>query len=117
MDSTLRFHTEADRPAASLWLFDDDGSLVDLSSGYTFAFRIGSGSTATIEKTSGITGAAGAEPVRTGTPNVVITWTSGELADLDPGAQTWTLIATTGGLDRIWSGEFVALATMAAPAA
>lgn len=101
----LSYHETAARPAAELWLQDDDGSLVDLSTGYTFALRVGSpGSAAIIDKTSGITGAAGAGEEPDGTPNCVIAWTAGELDALDPGVYEWQLIATASTLPRVWSG-------------
>lgn len=100
----LTYHKNAERPATELWWFDDDGSLIDFSSGYTFSLKIGNpGSTALLTKTSSITGAAGAGVEPTGTPNVTITWTAGELA-LTPGTYTFQLTATTSSLDRTCAG-------------
>lgn len=94
----------AERPSAQLWLFDDDGTLIDFSSGYTFSLKVGTrGTAALLTKTDGITGAAGAGTEPTGTANVAIAWTAGEL-DLTPGTYTWQLTATTGGLDRVFFG-------------
>ena len=70
--------------------YDDDGTLINFSSGYTFQVKVGlAGQAATFTKTTGITGAATA-------PNVVIGWaTSGELNSLtDPGAYTVQVAAT-----------------------
>jgi hypothetical protein len=53
-----------------------DGVLVDFSSGYSWRLRVGRGDTATVEKTTGITGAATS-------PNVTIDWSDGELPDPD----------------------------------
>jgi hypothetical protein len=106
---TLRFHKTAERPALKLWLVDDDGTLIDFSSGYTFSFKIGhAGSAAILTKTSSITGAAGAGSEPDGTPNVTVTWTAGELA-LTAGSYVWQLTATTSSLDRVFAGTIVIL--------
>lgn len=98
----IRYHKTADRPALKLWLFDDDGTLIDFSSGYTFSLKIGnSGSAALLTKTSNITGAAGSGTEPTGTPNVTVTWTAGELA-LTPNEYECELTATTSSLDRVF---------------
>jgi hypothetical protein len=102
----VSYHSTADRPALELWLQDDDGNLIDFSSGYTFVFKIGvPGSTALLTKSSGIAGAAGAGTEPTGTPNVVITWTAGELA-IAAGIYTGQLTATTSSLDRVFTFPF-----------
>lgn len=107
--SKLSYRSTADRPAAKLWLTDDDGSLIDFSTGYTFSFKIGTvGSAALLTKSSGITGAAGAGTEPTGTPNITITWSAGELA-IATGTYAWQLTATTGGLDRVFVGTFEVL--------
>lgn len=104
-NTRLSYHKNAERPAAKLWLFDDDGTLIDFSSGYTFSFKVGTnGSTAVLTKTSNITGAAGSGTEPTGTPNVTVTWTAGEL-NLTPKVYTWQLTATTSSLDRTFEGE------------
>lgn len=105
MSTMLGYHQNADRPAAKLWLFDDDGTLIDFSSGYTFSFKIGvAGSAALLTKTSGITGAAGSGTEPDGTPNVTVTWTAGELA-ITVGQYAWQLTATTSSLDRTFEGQ------------
>jgi hypothetical protein len=104
--TVVRFHKTADRPALKLWLQDDDGTLIDFSSGWTFSFKIGNpGSAALLTKTSSITGAAGAGTEPTGTPNVTITWTAGEL-NLTPGDYSAELTATTSSLDRVFRFGF-----------
>ncbi|MEZ5409595.1 MAG: hypothetical protein R2761_16315 [Acidimicrobiales bacterium] len=110
MSTVLRYYRGAERPALQLWIQDDDGTLVDFSSGYTFSFKIGD-TTALLTKTSGIVGAAGAGVEPTGTPNITVNWSTGEL-DITPGAYSWELTATTGGLDRIYRGVFHVLATL-----
>jgi len=100
---SLRYHTTAERPSLEMWLLDDDGSLIDLSAGYTFEVKIGrAGEAALLTKSTGITGAAGSGVEPTGTPNVTIAWTAGELA-IAPGLYTMQLTATTGGLDRLFT--------------
>jgi hypothetical protein len=107
MASVLRYYRTAERPDIRLWLLDDDGALVDFASGYTFTFKLGSpGSAASFTKTTGITGAAGAGTETSGTPNVTLTFTAAELDGLTAGTTTWQLRATTGGLDRVYQGQF-----------
>ena len=104
MNAPLRYHTTADSPNINMWLQDDDGTLIDFSSGYTFTLKIGQpGNTALLTKTSGITGAAGAGTEPSGTPNVTIAWTAGEL-NITTGIHTWQLTCTTGTTDRIFEG-------------
>jgi len=90
MTAGLRYHATAERPEAILGLPDG----VDVSSGYTFVLKIGKpGSAALLTKSSGLTGGVG---------QVTVTWLAGELATLPPSLYTAQLIATTGGLDRIY---------------
>jgi hypothetical protein len=104
--SRVRYASTADRPALALWLFDDDGDLIDFASGYTFSLKVGRpGSTAALTKSAGITGAAGAGTEPDGTPNVTITWSAGELA-FEPGSYTAQLTATTSSLDRVFQFPF-----------
>lgn len=103
---TLRYHAGAARPALELWLQDDDGNLIDFSSGYTFTLVIeDNDETALLTKTTGITGAAGSGVEPTGTPNVTVAWTAGELT-LTPGVYDLKLTATTSGLPRIFREPF-----------
>ena len=105
MGSRFTYHRNAERPAAKLWLFDDDGTLIDFS-GYTHVFRIGNpGSTALLSKSTNITGAAGSGTEPSGTPNITITWTAGEL-DIAPGMYRWQLKSTSSSLDRVFEGAF-----------
>lgn len=111
MAKRLSFHITADRPAARLWLEDDDGSLIDFSSGsYTWSLKVGvKGSAALLTKTSGIAGAVGAGEEPDGTPNCVITWTAGEIAASSVVAgnvYTFILTATISSLDRVFEGAF-----------
>jgi hypothetical protein len=105
----LVYKKSADRPACEGWIFDDDGTLIDMSSGYTYSLKIGNpGSAALLTKTTNITGAAGSGVEPTGTPNVTITWVAGELA-LTPGVYGVELTATASSLDRVFTGSFTVL--------
>ncbi len=115
-----RYYWGAERPAFKLWLLDDNGSLVDLSSGsYTHSFKIGTtGATAWLTKTTNLTGAAGAGVAPTGTPSMTVTWVADDLAPLASGAHLvgafqWQLTSTISGLDRVWSGPFTLLDVVA----
>lgn len=118
MADVLHYFRSAKRPDLRMWLTDGiptasapKGTLVDLSSGYTFEFKLGQpGSAATFTKTSGITGAVGAGIEPTGTPNLVLAFTATPGDNLDlltPGTTTFQVKATTGGLPRFWQGQFV----------
>ena len=97
MSLRVRVVDVTNRPSCQIWWFNSAGTLVDFSSGYTFELRIGSGgATRLVDKTTGITGAAGAGVAPTGTPNVTIAWTAGELAVLAQGSYTADLLATDG---------------------
>jgi hypothetical protein len=105
MGNRFTYHRHAERPAAKMWLVDDDGTLIDLS-GYSHVFKIGNpGSTALLTKSSNITGAVGAGVEPTGTPNVTITWAAGDL-DIAPGVYSWQLKSTSSALDRVFEGSF-----------
>jgi hypothetical protein len=99
----------AERPDLQFWLLDEDEALIDLSTGYTFVFKVGApGQAASFTKSTGITGAAGSGVEPSGTPNLTLTFTSSELDSLTKGTYKWQLRATTGAsLDRVWQGVFV----------
>jgi hypothetical protein len=104
---TLRYYRTAERPDIKLWLADSNGNLIDFSTGYTFAFKLGNpGAAADFTKTTGIAGAVGAGVEPSGTPNITLTFTAAELDGLTAGAYLWQLRATTGGLDRYFQGPF-----------
>jgi hypothetical protein len=109
MSNTLRYHTTASLPSSELWLLDDDGTLIDFATGYTFSLKIGhKGSAAILTKTTGITGATGAGVEPTGTANIVVAWDDAEFGSKTPGPYTWQLkcTATSGGKDRVFEGRF-----------
>ncbi len=104
----LVLYKTAERPSIKLWLQDDDGSLINFSTGYTFEFKIGKpGSAAVVTKTTGITGAAGSGNETSGTPNLTIAFAAGDLDALVPGAfgtkGQIKATQTAGTLDRIFS--------------
>lgn len=108
--ATLRitYHKTAERPDIRLWLSDDDGSLINFASGWTFVFKIGYlGETALVTKSSGITGAAGSgvPPPGVGTPNLTIGVTAGELDTIAASLYTGQVKATNSGLDRFYQFE------------
>lgn len=105
---TIAYYRTAERPAIKLWLLDDDGALVDFSTGYTFEFKLGApGAAAAFTKTTGIVGAAGSGTEDSGTPNVTVTFTAGEIDALAVGATMWQIRATaSGSLDRVYQGSF-----------
>ena len=103
---SLVYYKTAERPDLQFWLEDDAGNLVDFSSGYTFAFKIGyRGSTATFTKTTGITGAAGSGTETSGTPNVTVTFSAGDLDSVSAGKYQWQIKATSSSLDRFYQGN------------
>lgn len=105
MGNRFTYVRSAERPAAKMWLYDDDGTLIDFS-GYSHVLKVGNpGSTAVLTKSSNITGGSGSGVEPTGTPNITITWAAGEL-DITPGVYTWMLTSTSGSLDRVFSGSF-----------
>ena len=99
----LTYFRTAERPDVQMWLLDDDGTLIDFSTGYTFTFKLGAaGSDAVYTKTTLITGTAGAGVEGDGTPNIILQFLPGELDDVDPGSYSWQLVARTGGMDRVF---------------
>lgn len=106
----VHYYRTAERPDVRLWLTDSAGNLVDLSAGYTFELKLGNpGSAATLTKSSGLTGAAGAGVEPTGTPNLVVSLTSAEFDGLTPGTTTLQIRArlTAATADRFWQCSFV----------
>jgi hypothetical protein len=98
----ITIYRTAELPDWKVWWLDDDGTLINFSTGYTFELKVGRpGSAASFTKTSGITGAAGSGTETSGTPNLTITFTATELDVLTRGRTTAQLTATaTGGKDR-----------------
>lgn len=102
MAQTVTYYKTGERPDLELWLTDQSGALINFST-YTFVFKIGYlGETALVTKSAGITGAAGSGTEASGTPNVTISLTSGELDSVAASLYTGQLKATTGGLDRFY---------------
>lgn len=78
----------ADLPNLAVTWKDSSGNVIDYSSGYTFAAKVGHRGTTSFTKTTGITGAATS-------PNVLVQWANtGELNSLAPGIYVLEIIAT-----------------------
>lgn len=95
----LQFTQHAEDPGAGVFWLDQPGNLIDFSSGYTWSAKITDGVSTLLTKTAGIVGAAGSGTNPTGTPNVTITWASGELA-VTPGDYTLELTPTSASRQR-----------------
>jgi len=92
----------AERPDLKFWIQDDDGALIDFSTGYTFTFKVGYKDQAALLTKTTVTGAAGAGVEPTGTPNITVTFTAGDWDTVPAGRDYLAQIrATTGGLDRV----------------
>lgn len=104
MMTALSWYSSAEEPALQIWWYDDDGDLIDFSSGVTgWSLKIGNpGSAAVLTKTTGITGAAGTGSPGSGTPNVQVVWAAGQL-NITPGVYSLQLTATTAQGDRVLS--------------
>lgn len=109
-EQTLEYHYTAEEPSAKFWMRNNHEVLIDFSS-YTFTFYIGrTRSTALLEKSTGIVGAAGSG---TGddpddVPNIEITWDIGELIDVTPGNYRWWLYCTSlTSRDRVYEGPWI----------
>ena len=93
----LQYGRGATAPNLALWLFDDDGELIDLSTA-DLSLRIGDRGVAALkEKTSGLVGAAGTGNAETdgSIPNLFVVWASGDL-DVPPGEYTLQITADSG---------------------
>ncbi|MGH9252816.1 MAG: hypothetical protein ACRD0W_25375 [Acidimicrobiales bacterium] len=83
MPIRLEYTVGAELPDTHITWRDSSGNVIDFSTGHTFQLRIAT--TPTTVKSTGITGAAVA-------PNIVIQFTTGELAAIAPAqyiAQLW----------------------------
>lgn len=109
MAGKIVYYRTAERPDIKLWLLDDDGALVDMTTA-SFSFKLGTpGTAAVFTKTTGITGAVGSGTEFSGTPNATLTFTAAELDAVPAGAYTWQLRTTTTSLDRVYQGMFTML--------
>ena len=97
----------ASLPDAAFCWQDNNGDVIDFSSGWTFELKLGrTPAPSVVTKTAGITGQSTA-------PNIIVQWAPNELAVLTPGFWTIQLTATyTDGRQRIFSGTM----KIAAPA-
>lgn len=100
LSSTASYVVGSNLPDVNLWWFDSDDSLIDFSSGYTFAVDItkADGTSALATKTAGMAGAAGSGDGRASSdvPNLTIAWANGEIDSLSSGSYVVTVTATAG---------------------
>lgn len=102
----ISYYKNAELPSTKVWWVDDDGDLVDLSTALSWQLKIGQvGETALLTKTAGIAGAVGAGVEPSGTPNLVITWSAGEL-NVPAGSYMLQVTATFAGGDRVMTAPF-----------
>ena len=105
--AAIHLYRTAERPDLELWLEDDSGTLVDLSA-HTLEFKLGHpGAAAVFTKTTGVAGAVGSGTEDSGTPNVTVTFSAGDLNGVSSGSYTWQVKATLAGADRFWQGPLV----------
>jgi len=100
----LEYVQGAALPAAQLWLLDDVGALINLSSGVSaWEVKIFNSTRTLKTKSTGVVGAAGSgtELDPAGVPNATITWAVGDLS-IPAGTHTLQLKATMSSLPRIW---------------
>lgn len=104
MAVTVEWPRNAELPTLQIWWTDNDGTLVADLTTATITLKIGGlGATGALmlTKTTGFAAAVGSGVSPTGTPNLVVTWATGEL-DIAPDVYTCELQARyTGSLDRI----------------
>lgn len=94
--SSWTYRADQEAPSFAVAWYDRNGNLIDFSSGYTFEVKLVHKVTdaVALTKVAGITGAATS-------PNVVVAWSSGELA-VTPGPYRLHLTATAAGADRMF---------------
>lgn len=117
MASRLQWHQNAELPQLRVWWEDDDGNLVDFSAGVvSWEVKIGdAGGCSQLLKTSGITGAVGSGIESTGTPNVTVDWSAGEL-DITPDIYTLQITARYSSLsDRVMTAPLRILPAVGDP--
>lgn len=97
--TTVEYVKGSELPDLAITWTDTNGDVINFETGWTFTVRVGvAGQEAEITKETGIDGSATA-------PNVVVSWSAGELDDLV--ARVWacqiTARNTATGKDRIRS--------------
>lgn len=91
------FYRDQELPDIPLEWEDDDGQLIDFSTGWTFTWQIGRDGQLFINKTTGITGSATS-------PNLLLAFTAGEFAGLPAGIYQLIIYArrTSDGKDAVF---------------
>lgn len=106
----LAYPQGTDSPDAVFWWLDYNDALINFSSGYTFTAQIlREDDTIVVNKTTGITGAAGAGSEPSGTPNLTLAWSNNQIDTLAAGRYTLRVVAnnTASGKDRILQLELL----------
>lgn len=96
-------------PALSIFWRENGQLVTGLASGHTFELKIASldDGTVLVTKTTGIVGQAGSGFQPLGTPNVVVQWAAGDLADLTPGTYRAQLKITRTADSRVRIDQFL----------
>lgn len=110
-------HTiNTERPTWKLWCRGANGSLIDLSSGYSgFTGKVYQApSTAVFTLTGTFTGAAGAGTEPDGTPNLTYTPATDEMTAVTPGLYRVRILAVlaAGGQEQVFDGDIRLLAAV-----
>lgn len=88
---TLSYIIGEEAPPIALWLRNDQGALIDLSTGYEVSVLVKRGGTTLLTKESGFTVGAGSGTSDDGVPNLLIEWTDGELDAVLPNAGLYVI--------------------------
>jgi hypothetical protein len=98
---TFRYTVGGEQPDIRLWWTDDQESLLDFSSGWSFKLVLSRGDTDFITKTTGIIGDTGSGTPDEGDPNLTIIWNPNDFDLMNPGLYRADLTATYSGRDRV----------------
>ncbi len=79
---TFEYIVGGELPAIKLWWVDDQDTLINFATGWTFTATISRGGTDYVTKTTGITGAAGSGNPTSGAPNLTVTWADSEFSTI-----------------------------------
>lgn len=97
----VTYYQGADLADLDLWWVDQQGALIDFSSGWSFLVEVGKQwRAALVSKSAGVVGAAGSGTPDTGTPNVSIVWAVAELDAVAPGDDWIVEVTATNGAGK-----------------
>jgi hypothetical protein len=98
MASNISYIQGAELDSLGIEIEQGDGTLVDMTTGWTFSLKVGTSGATAFTKTSGITGTVS---------GMTVNWTvSGELNTLAPGAYIGEITATRTGDSRQYRRQF-----------